>query len=88
VLFIVINNQEYRTLKQTITARGGAAARTGSSPGMDLNDPAIDWPQLALSLGVASCRVEHAGDLAEIVRTAGGLAAPLLVDVPVRRFVP
>jgi benzoylformate decarboxylase len=86
VLFVVINNQEYRTLKQTITARGGPAAKAQTYPGMDLDQPAIDWPQLALSLGVASCRVEHAADLGELVRTAGGLAAPLLVEVPVRGF--
>ena len=86
VLFIVINNREYRTLKQTITARGGPAARSRVFPGMDLGKPAIDWPQLALSLGVAACRIEHAADLAEIVRTADTLIAPQLVEVPVQGF--
>ena len=88
VLFVVIDNREYRTLKQTITAREGAAARTRVFPGMDLDQPAIDWPLLAQALGVAAVRVENAAELGELVRDAGALTAPLLVQVPVRGFGP
>lgn len=86
VLFIVINNREYRTLKQTITARGGPAATSKIFPGMDLDEPPINWPQLSRSLGVNARRVENAADLAEIVRTVGCFTEPMLVDVPVRAF--
>jgi benzoylformate decarboxylase len=87
VLFIVIDNQEYRTLKQTITARSGAAAKAQSFPGMDLAPPAIDWPALATALGVAATRADNATDLAETVRAAASLTAPLLVQVPVHPFL-
>jgi benzoylformate decarboxylase len=86
VLFVVADNREYRTLKQTITRQGGPAARAQVFPGMDLDQPAIDWPALARSLGVTARRVEHAAELADAVRTVADLTAPLLLDVPLRPY--
>jgi thiamine pyrophosphate-dependent acetolactate synthase large subunit-like protein len=53
---------------------------------MDLDQPPIDWPQLAHSLGVEARRVETAADLAELVRSVADLTAPLLLEIPIRNF--
>jgi thiamine pyrophosphate-dependent acetolactate synthase large subunit-like protein len=53
---------------------------------MDLDRPSFDWPQLSRSLGVRARRIEHAEDLADAVRAAGELTAPLLLEVPVAGF--
>ncbi|MEQ6903341.1 thiamine pyrophosphate-dependent enzyme [Nocardioides sp. YIM 152588] len=83
VLVVVANNGEYRTLKQTTLAHGGAAARSRTFLGMDLAEPRLDWASLATGLGVTATRVTAAADLAAVVAEADRLSAPLLVDLAV-----
>jgi benzoylformate decarboxylase len=76
VLFCVMNNGEYRTLKDTLAESYGP----GPHPGLDLGR--MDWSKAALFFGLATRRVESDTELREVVRSAGSLAEPLLVDVP------
>jgi benzoylformate decarboxylase len=83
VLFAVMNNGEYRTLKDTLDNEKSRSTRLGRYVGLDLNPPALDWPAAARFFGIRAVRAETAGDLREIVATAADLDEPLLVDVPV-----
>jgi benzoylformate decarboxylase len=78
VLFLVMNNGEYRTLKDTLAESYGP----GPHPGLDLGR--MDWAKAAEFFGVAARRVTSDADLCEIVAGAGELTEPLLVDVPLR----
>jgi len=73
----VMNNGEYRTLKETLAESG----RTGPHPGLDLGR--MDWATAARFFGVAARRVASDAELRDVVAHAGDLTAPLLVDVPI-----
>ncbi|HEX7738463.1 MAG TPA: thiamine pyrophosphate-binding protein [Marmoricola sp.] len=85
VTYLVFNNGEYRTLKQTLAHMGG---RPLDNPvGMDLEPPHIDWPALAGGLGVRGVRAEGAAHLAELLGAYGPGDGPVLIEVPITSFV-
>jgi len=84
VLFVVMNNGEYRTLKDTLDRRKSGSPARGRYVGLDLRDPALDWIAAGRAFGVETVRVGGCADLADAVATVGTRDAPLLVDVPVR----
>lgn len=77
VLFLVMNNGEYRTLKDTLAESGSV----GPHPGVDLGR--MDWVTAGRFFGVDARRVTTDTELCGVVAGAGALTAPLLVDVPV-----
>jgi benzoylformate decarboxylase len=83
VVFAVVNNRQYKILKGYLAGMGGTAVRTGRFPGMDLLDPPVDYPALAASMGVAATRVDHAGDVAELVTAALASGRPHLLELPI-----
>jgi len=83
VLFTVMANNEYRTLKDTLDRRDGPARRTGRYPGLDLTEPAIDWQAAGRAFGVATARADDETTLADTVASLGDLDGPLLLEVPV-----
>jgi benzoylformate decarboxylase len=84
VLFLVMNNGEYRTLKDTLDAAGSRSTAAGRYVGLDLAPPALDWSAAARLFGVRGLRVDNAAQLRDVVAGAAALDGPLLVDVPVR----
>jgi benzoylformate decarboxylase len=76
VLFLVMNNGEYRTLRDTLAESYGP----GPHPGLDLGR--MDWSKAADFFGIEARRVESDAELREVV--ASKLTGPLLVDVPLR----
>jgi benzoylformate decarboxylase len=84
VLFVVMNNGEYRTLKDTLDRYGSRSTKRGSYVGLDLRDPALDWAAAGRAFGVSTVRAGSCAELADVVAEVKTLAAPLLVDVPVR----
>ncbi|QKG27423.1 thiamine pyrophosphate-binding protein [Actinomadura verrucosospora] len=88
VAFVVMNNGEYRTLKETLDEGGGASAEHGRYIGMDLAPPALDWQAAARLFGIASVRAGSAGGLAEAVASVRDLEAPLLIEAPVAGHAP
>jgi benzoylformate decarboxylase len=83
VLFAVMNNGEYRTLKDTLDAAGSRSTRTGRYVGLDLAPPALDWSAAAQLFGLRGLRVGSAAELQDVVAGMGGSDGPLLVDVPI-----
>lgn len=73
VLFLVMNNGEYRTLRDTLAESYGP----GPHPGLDLGR--MNWSKAADFFGVEALRVETEAGLRKVV--ASKPTAPLLVDV-------
>jgi benzoylformate decarboxylase len=87
VTAVVLNNGSYRILKQRILALKGAAARHERFIGMDLDDPPVDFPGLARSLGVAAERAATPADLARAVQGALAARQPRLIEAVLDRAV-
>lgn len=84
VAFIVMNNGEYRTLKETLDNNGGTAAKLRRYPGLDLAPPTLDWTAAGTFFGVPAIKVASAKELRDTIAGVGALDGPLLVEVPVR----
>jgi benzoylformate decarboxylase len=80
VLFVVMANGEYRTLKETLVTRG--AEPSARYPGLDLGE--LDWRLAARFFGIPAIRVDGTEELAEAVAGVPALDGPLLVEVPLR----
>ena len=83
VTFVVMNNGEYRTLKDTLDAGGGRSTARGRYVGLDLGPPALDFRTAAQFFGVDAVRVGSADELVETVAKATRSDAPLVIDVPI-----
>ena len=83
VTFVVMNNGEYRILKETLDHDGSRSTARGRYVGMDLTPPALDWLAAGQLFGVPARRVASTQELGDLVSGAAGLDGPLLVDVPV-----
>jgi benzoylformate decarboxylase len=81
VAFIICSNGSYRVLKFAKIARLGEQSR-GRYLGMDFNEPGIDFPQLAQSMGVRGKRIERPQDLSEKLKAALDTGRPELIDIP------
>ncbi|MEU4245627.1 thiamine pyrophosphate-binding protein [Actinoplanes sp. NPDC026619] len=84
VTFVVVNNGEYRTLKDTLDGMKGRSARLGEYVGLDL--PGLNWQAAAQLFGLGYTRISDAGTLRDVV--AADRREPLLVEVPVRGHSP
>jgi benzoylformate decarboxylase len=83
IVFAVVNNRQYLILKTNLRAMKGATVETGRYVAMDIVEPAVDYVGLAGSLGVASTRVEDAGDVGDAVRAALASGHPHLLELPI-----
>jgi benzoylformate decarboxylase len=81
VTFLVMNNGEYRTLKETLDSWGSRATRVGEYQGLDLGE--LDFTKAAGFFGVAATRAGHTDDVIDAVAKSAQRDAPLLVDVPI-----
>jgi benzoylformate decarboxylase len=80
-VFVVLNNREYRAVKQGVANAGGAPEL--GRVGADLADPPIDWPSIAKGFGIASRRAETADEIVRTVASALATGAPCLVEIPI-----
>jgi benzoylformate decarboxylase len=83
VVFVVLNNGEYRTLKDTLDSRKSASTARGSYVGLDLAPPALDWSHAAHFFGLAPVRVNRAADLRDSVASALASGRPTLIDAEI-----
>ncbi|MFF4989224.1 thiamine pyrophosphate-binding protein [Streptosporangium saharense] len=93
VTFVVMNNGEYRTLKETLDGWGNSRSTdTGNYVGLDLT-PAddrhrLDFREAAAFFGVEAVRVTDPKELTEVVAESALRTRPLLIDVPIRGHAP
>lgn len=88
VTTIVWNNYNYQTVRAAFYQLDGSAKKKDQYPGMYLGDPAIDFPMLAKSQGVAGEKVTEADQIAPALKR--GLDAqkrgePYVIEVVVSR---
>ncbi|TDD61261.1 thiamine pyrophosphate-binding protein [Actinomadura rubrisoli] len=83
VAFVVMNNGEYRTLKETLDEGGGASAEHRRYIGLDLAPPALDWQSAGRLFGVDTLRAGSADELRDAVASVKDLDGPLLIEAPV-----
>jgi benzoylformate decarboxylase len=76
VILAVVNNQQYLILKRNL--------KPGKNyPGLDLDQPAVDFVALAQSMRVGAVRVEKAADVADAARAAYDSGQPRLIELPI-----
>lgn len=88
VAFFVMNNGEYRTLKETLDAEKSRSTATRGYVGLDLpvagpSAPRLNWSDAARFFGIESVRAQSPAQLRDLAAGVGTLAGPLLVDVPI-----
>ncbi len=81
VVFVVVNNGGYMAVRRGLGQYGQAAVQAGEYPGAWLDEPGVDFAQLAAGLGVRSLTTGNAGDVADVLRQAFALEEPVVVDV-------
>jgi benzoylformate decarboxylase len=79
-VWIIANNRSYRILKERILNLDGKANEFRRFPEMDFNDPPLDFPGLARSMGVGATSAETPAQLIEAVRAALASGKPWLID--------
>jgi benzoylformate decarboxylase len=79
VTYVIANNRSYRILKERLVSMRA----TDRFVGMDIRDPAIDFTQLAQSMGVPARRVADPNDVVPALREAAARGGPALVEVMV-----
>jgi benzoylformate decarboxylase len=88
VTFVVMNNGEYRALKETLESWGSAATASGNCIGLDLAPPQLDFTQAARFFGIRSARAENTKHLRDLVAEAAAGNEPFLIDVPITGHSP
>ena len=84
ITYVIINNGGYSILKERLMAYGGSAAASGKIIGMDLSDPAIEFVQLAASLGVPAMEITDPEKIGPAISESIHRNGPVLLDVKVR----
>src|SRR5215470_7488692 len=83
VVFAVVNNREYRILKNNLRGMSGDSVRLDRYVAMDIDQPPVDYIALADSMGVDARLVEKAGDIADAVDHALATGRPHLLEIPI-----
>lgn len=84
---VVLNNGGYYILKAQLLGMAGKAAKLERYPGMDIENPSVDFLALAEAFGVPAERVERASEIGPAVRGALASGGPSLVEIPIDRTV-
>ncbi len=84
VVVAVVDNRQYRILRDNLAGQGGPSARTGRFVAMDLDEPPVDFVSLAAGLGVRGMRVEKAAEVTDAARAAFDSGQPWLLELPIR----
>jgi benzoylformate decarboxylase len=80
VTYLICSNASYCQVKLMKTLLMGEKAK-GRYLGMDLDEPRIDFCQLAQAMGVHGQKVERPGQLREVLDSVLGLGKPAVVEV-------
>jgi len=86
VTYLICANASYCQVKLMKTLLMGEKAK-GRYLGMDLDEPRIDFCQLAQAMGVHGQKVEHPERLREVLDSVLALGKPSLVEVPIESML-
>jgi benzoylformate decarboxylase len=79
ITYVIANNKGYRIIKERLLSMQGSDQFIG----MDMNDPAIDYCQLAQSMGMHAIRVSDPADLDTVLKDSIRSGKPQLIEVMV-----
>src|SRR5262249_26133733 len=83
VVVVVLDNREYRILKQGLHVAPDTSARPRRYIGLDIGDPDLDFAALARSMGVQARSVASAEELDDAIAHALEADEPHLLHVPI-----
>ena len=83
VVFAVVDNGQYLILKNALRGMQGESVAAGRFVAMDLDNPSVDFVNLARSLGVEATLVEKAADVTDAARAALDGGRPHLLHLPI-----
>ncbi len=87
VLFVVLNNGDYKTLKQGLEAMREFWRPNTDVPGLDLGPPLLDHARIANAYGIESIRVTQPDQVAEALEIGLSSRRPFLVEFLVQREI-
>ena len=79
ITYVIAQNQGYRIIKERLVSMQGCDQFIG----MDMNDPVIDYVQMAQSMGLKACRVTAPADLPAALKQGLDSGLPNLIEVRV-----
>ena len=86
VTFIVMNNTEYNVLKNFMRSQDEyTSAQTDRFIAMDLIAPAINYQALGASMGLETCKIHRACDIAPAVEAAIASGKPGLIEIMISK---
>lgn len=80
VVTVLLSNRRYGSLYAELSRLGTPDPGNNARRLMDLENPTLDWVQLAQGLGVPACRVERAEDLTKAISRAVSAGGPSLIE--------
>jgi benzoylformate decarboxylase len=83
VTFVIANNSQYKILKVCGDVMDLPRLRDPDCPGMNINQPAVDYVGLARAFGVEAHRITEPDELSDRVRESWSRNKPLLLEVPI-----
>lgn len=85
-VLLVLNNGQYRVLKQIVDRMGGPWSAGGQlPPGLDLDKPSVDFVALAEALGVEAERATTAAELRSALERGLFSDRPYLVEAVIEQ---
>lgn len=80
ILFIVLNNHEYKTLKQGLEAMHKFWHEVTEPPGLDIRNPNLDFTAIAAAFGVGGERIEDPKDIRAALERGLSAGKPYLLE--------
>ncbi len=77
---IIFANQRYAILHHELKAVGAAAPGGNARRMLDLDNPALDWVQIANGMGVEAAKAHTAEGLSDLLATALSRKGPFLIE--------
>jgi benzoylformate decarboxylase len=81
VTWVIANNASYRILKLNMLEYLGEGAAGRRFIAMDLEDPPVDFVQIAAGFGVKGSAIRHPDEIGDALREAQASQEPRLLDV-------
>ncbi len=80
VVTVVFANRSYAILHGELRGVGAGVAGTNAKRMLDLDEPALQWTQLAAGMGVEAARATTAEEFSDLLRTALSRRGPFLIE--------